>query len=309
MTARVAVRPALAAAAGALCVLVLALAGAPARAGCIPARQLFETREAGKVAFRQPADLVVGGERLLVLDDLNGRVALLDLQGRSVGSIPLPGGSAEPYRGIGFGGADQIFLAASGRGMIVVLDARGKVVREFPVGDGGEEARPAGVLVSRASLFVADSGQHRVRGFTLEGGAEASWGGRGEGPRQFRTPFRIAQDSLDRVFVTDALNSRVQVFTPKGEPLLSFGEFGVTEGTLFRPAGIAILEGDRVVVSDNYFGSLQVFDASGAYQGVLCGPGGRPLALENPTGVAARGRTVYVVESGGRVSGYEIGGR
>lgn len=84
----------------------------------------------------------------------------------------------------------------------------------------------------------------------------------------------------------------------------------MTEGTLFRPAGLAVLAGDRVLVADNHFGSLQIFDAQGGYQGVLCGGDGRPLALENPTGVAARGGSVYVVEMGaGRVSGWEIGVR
>jgi len=182
-------------------------------------------------------------------------------------------------------------------------------VREFPIGEGEPAARPAGILVSRGSCFVADNGTHKIRVFTLEGKPQASWGGLGEGPVEFRAPFRIAQDSVDRLLVTDVLNSRVLVFTPKGVPLAAFGEFGTTEGTLFRPAGLAVLEGDRVIVSDNYFGSLQLFNAQGAYQGVLCADR-RPLALEGPTGLAARGRIVYVVETAaGRVSAWEIGER
>ena len=114
----------------------------------------------------------------------------------------------------------------------------------------------------------------------------------------------------DRVIVTDALNSRIQVFTPKGEHLLSFGEFGTTEGTLFRPAGLAIFAGDRILVGDNYFGSIQLFAARGGYLGVLCGPKGLPLALENPVSLAARGGMVYVLETGaGRLSIYRIEGR
>jgi hypothetical protein len=182
-------------------------------------------------------------------------------------------------------------------------------LRDFPV-EPGAETRPTGVLVSRGSCYVADAGNHKVRAFTLEGSLLAAWGGLGEGPAQFRGPFRIAQDSLDRILVSDALNSRILVFTPRGEPLAAIGEFGTTEGTLFRPAGLAVLEGDRVLVADNYFGSLQVFDARGGYQGVLCGSDGRPLALENPTGVAGGGNTIYVVEMGaGRVTAWEIGGR
>lgn len=289
--------------------LVLATGPESAAAVCIPARQVFAEREAGKVAFRQPSDLVLAGDRLYVLDDLNGRVAVLDQQGRGVGTIPLPGPAGASWLGIGFGGADQLFLAASGDGRIVVIDLKGKQVREFPTGDPGEASSPAGILVSRGSCFVADNRTNRVRVFSLDGKQQASWGSRGDSAAQFRAPFRVVQDSSDRVLVTDALNSRILAFTPKGNPLSTFGEFGTTEGTLFRPAGLAVLEGDRVLVSDAYFGSLQIFDARGAYQGVLC-EGGRPLALESPMGLAARGRTVYVVEMGaGRVSAWEISPR
>jgi DNA-binding beta-propeller fold protein YncE len=193
---------------------------------------------------------------------------------------------------------------------VVVLDRRGKPVREFPAGGADGTGRPTGVLVAGGSCYVADAGGKRIESFTLDGRPLAAWGSQGDGPAQFRAPFRIAQDGLGRVLVTDALNSRVLAFTPAGEPLASFGEFGATEGTLFRPAGLAVLGGDRVLVSDNYFGSLQIFDAQGVYQGVLCGSDGQPLALEHPTGVAARGAAVFVVEMGaGRVSGWEIGAR
>lgn len=294
--------------AAALCGLAAFAAAAPATAACIPARQLFAVREAAKVAFRQPADLVLAGDRLLVLDDLNGRIAQLDLQGRALGTIPLPAGEGS-WLGLGYGGADQVFLASSGDGRVVVLDLKGKQVRDFRAGDEGGASRPTGVFVSRGSCFVTDARANRVSVFTLDGRPLASWGGQGEGPAQFRAPFRVAQDGLDRVLVVDSLNSRVLAFTPKGDPLASIGEFGTTEGTLFRPAALAVLESDRVLVADNYFGSLQVFDAQGQYQGVLCA-GGRPLALENPTGVASRGAVVYVVEMGaGRVSAWEIGPR
>jgi DNA-binding beta-propeller fold protein YncE len=291
-------------------VAVIALCPTRADAACIPARQLFEVREAGKTPFRQPSDLVLAGDRLLVLDDLNSRIAVLDTQGRSAGAIALPGSADASWIGIAFGGADQVFLASSSEGRVAVVDLKGKAVREFPVGTPGAPGRPAGLLVSRTSLIVADNGTNQIRVFSLEGQPESSWGGLGEGPAQLRAPFRVAQDSLDRVLVTDALNGRVLAFTPKGEPLGVIGDFGVTEGTLYRPAGLAVLDGDRVLVADAYFGSLQLFDAQGRYQGVLCSGEGRPLALKSPTGVAARGRTLFVVEMGaGRVSAWDIGGR
>ncbi len=294
-----------------LAALAALIAASPlaAAAACIPARQVLDAGEAERVAFRQPSDIALAGDRILVLDDLNGRVAILDANGRSAGAVPLPGGSGVSRLGLGFGGADQLFVSSPAEGIVEVVDLAGKRVHDFVVGEVGV-SRPTGVYVSRTSVFVADGGVHRVGAFTLEGRELSSWGGLGEGPQQFRSPWRIAQDSLERILVTDALNSRVLVFTPRGEPLLAFGDFGVTEGTLFRPTGIAVMEGDRVVVADGYFGSLQVFDPQGGYVGVLCDDAGKPLALESPSGLAARGRTVYAVETGGdRVRAFEIGRR
>jgi hypothetical protein len=262
-------------------VLIAALAGLLPAAGpdraaalCLPARQVFAVREAARVAFRQPSDLVLAGDRLYVLDDLNGRVAVLDLQGRSVGTIPLPGPEGSSWLGIGFGGADQLFLASTGDGRIHVVDLKGKPVREFDAAEPGETSSPVGILVSRGSCFVADNRSHKLRAFSLAGQLQASWGGLGESAAQFRAPFRVVQDSLDRVLVTDALNSRILAFTPQGDPLAAFGEFGTTEDPLSPRRG-AVLEGDRVLVSDAYFGSLQIF--SSATTEVLCD--GAPLAL------------------------------
>jgi DNA-binding beta-propeller fold protein YncE len=194
------------------------------------------------------------------------------------------------------------------RDHVEVFDAKG--VRKATWDSPGKKPWLTGLAVTDNDVFVADAGNHKVWALNLDGREQAVWGGLGEGRAQFRGPFRLAQDSFDRVLVTDALNSRILAFTPRGNPLAVIGEFGTTEGTLFRPAGVAVLGGDRVLVTDNYFGSLQLFDSRGAYQGVLCGSDGRPLALENPTGVAARGSTIYVVEMGaGRVSAWEINTR
>lgn len=283
------------------------LAAAPARGACIPVQPVLAVERAGNVPLRQPSDFVLAGERLFVLDDLNERVAILDLQGRTLGVVPLPGPKGGSWLGIGFGGADRLFLAAADRAEVVVVDLDGKPVRTFPVADAGEASRPAGILVSRASCFVADGAAGKVRSFTLGGEPVVAWGGSGEGPAQFRFPFRVAQDNRDRVIVTDSLNARVQVFTPRGDHLLTFGEFGTTEGRLFRPAGLAVLEGDRILVADNYFGSIQLFGPDGGYQGVLCEAAGKPVAAQGPVSLAASGRLVYVLETGaGRLSAYRI---
>ena len=134
----------------ALAALLLAATG-PAAAACIPARQVFAVREADKTPFRQPSDLVLAGDRLLVLDDFDGRVAVLDLQGGGSSALSIPGLATGSWLGIGFGGADQIFLGSSGDGRVVAVDLKGRAVREFPVGEGDAAARPEGILISRTS--------------------------------------------------------------------------------------------------------------------------------------------------------------
>ena len=73
-----------------------------------------------------------------------------------------------------------------------------------------------------------------------------------------------------------------------------------------REARLKYLDADYQVAGKLFSVPFDVKDPSNTPRGLADGP----LALENPTGVAARGDTVYVVEMGaGRVSAWEIGGR
>lgn len=291
----------------ALAALALGLAPAPCEAAtCIPGAPLFEVGT-GEVTFRQPSDIAVTSERLFVLDDLNGRIAVFDLNGSYLETVSLPGKKGTSYLGFDVGGDDNFYLASSGEGEIVVMSAAGKELRRFKAGGGKEGSEPVGIDISRGLCHVTDNGTHTVRIFDLEGALQEEWGSLGDGAGDFRYPFRIAQDSVGRIMVTDALNSRIQIFTPRGEPLLVFGEFGVTEGTLFRPAGITPLGEDLLVVADNYLGSIQLFDMKGRYRGVLCGDDGRPLLMDNPVSLAAAGSKLFVLQMGaGRVQAFRV---
>jgi hypothetical protein len=291
----------------AMILISLSVLPSPCRgASCLTAETLFDLKEGAGIALRQPSDLSIHEEGLFVLDDLNGRVVKYSLAGDYVSSIPLPGGARASYLGLDLGGDDNLYLAASGSGKIVVISQSGDLVREFRTGEKDGHSEPVAVAVAPGSCFVVDNEEHKVKVFDLEGKALAEWGGRGEGRDTFRHPFRITRDELGRIIVSDSLNSRVKVFTPKGESLLDFGEFGVREGTLFRPAGIESWEG-RVLVTDNYLGVVQLFDLQGEYQAVLCGRDGVPMAFENPVSLAADGPLVFVLEMGaGRVRALKI---
>lgn len=279
-------------------VVFLLLTDGSARAACFKAEPLFSIDGAGGTPLRQPADLALHGERLFVLDDLNGRVAIFDLQGNYISSVKLAGGSGSSHLGIDVGSDDNLYLAASAKGKVVVLSGQGKQLKVFTTGSGEKPTEPVGIEVSRGQIFVADNEAHSVKVFDMDGNHVQSWGGLGEGPTSFRYPFRIIQDASGRVIVSDTLNSRIKIFTPAGDPLAEFGEFGVTEGTLYRPAGLAVWGEELLLVSDNYLGAVQAFALQGSYEASLCGADGKPILFESPVSLAMRGSTLYVLEMG-----------
>ena len=290
--------------------LLLLVTGGPARAACFKAEPLFSIESAGGISLRQPADLALHGERLFVLDDLNGRVAVFNLEGGYLSSVKLPGGSASSHLGIDVGSDDNLYLAASGKGKIVVLSGKGKQLKVFTTGSGEKPTEPVGIEVSRGQIFVADNETHSVKVFDMDGNNVLSWGRIGEGPTSFRYPFRIIQDASGRIIVSDTLNSRIKIFTPAGDPLAEFGEFGVTEGTLYRPAGLAVWGEELLLVSDNFLGAVQAFALQGSYEASLCGADGKPMLFKNPVSLAVRGSTLYVLEMGAdRVRVLRIHGR
>ncbi len=298
------------AAAGAAAVALCLVAGSPGGAACLKTAPLFTISSAATVPLRQPADLTLHGDRLFVLDDLNARVISYGLEGKFLSATKLPGGSSASYLGFDVGGDDNLYLAASGAGKIVVINQKGERIREFPTGGGESPTEPVGVEVARGQCFVVDNEAHSVKVYDLEGTPSVQWGELGDGPGKFRYPFRLLQDPLGRIIVSDSLNSRIKIFTPAGDPLLEFGEFGVTEGTLYRPAGLGLWGENLLLVADNYLGVIQVYDLQGGYQSTLCGADNKPLIFSNPVSLAVRGSTVFVLEMGaGRVRALQIPGR
>src|SRR5687767_7696022 len=69
-----------------------------------------------------------------------------------------------------------------------------------------------------------------------------SWGQKGEGKGEFRSPIGIAIDKDDRVYVTEFHNNRVQKFDGEGKFLASFP-------VAKHPGGIAVDTDGNVYVA------------------------------------------------------------
>jgi len=76
---------------------------------------------------------------------------------------------------------------------------------------------------SQGNIYITDGYiNSRVAKIDAKGNWVKSWGSKGTGPSQFRTPHAIAIDNKDNIYVGDRANRRVQVFDTEGTFLRMF---------------------------------------------------------------------------------------
>jgi DNA-binding beta-propeller fold protein YncE len=166
-------------------------------------------------------------------------------------------------------------------------------------------------------IYVADTGNHRIKIFNTDGTLAGSWGSNGKGPGQFAGhhsgPRGIAIDARDHVYVVDAGGGRVQKFTAQGDFITAWGEPGTAPGQftaddLRGPQGIALDGAGNVYVADTAAGRIQKFTGDGALLAVWT------TALQgetraSPTWLAISSDRLYVTDRvGQRVQYYDLAG-
>ncbi len=137
----------------------------------------------------------------------------------------------------------------------------------------GEFTYPQGIeLAPNGSVYVVDTGNHRIQVFSALGEFLFQWGSQGSGPGQFNFPAAIAFNSAGEAYVTDFANFRVQKFTGDGQFLLSFGEAGTGDGQFRKamssgsgPYGIAVDALGDVYVGDTAGWRVQKFSGTGQF--------------------------------------------
>jgi sugar lactone lactonase YvrE len=224
---------------------------------------------------RQDFHLMVSpaiGERLF---GPSGPFALDDMAGAG-----MEGGQFNSPRGIAIGDDGTTYVVDSGNQRIQVFDADGNFVSMFA--EPGEapgqlgmfgtgQSGAGGIAVADNRLFVADTWNHRVQVFSLDGEFLYTWGSfydaqddperAQSNPGEFYGPRGIAVHE-GRVYVTDTGNERVQVFDLDGTFLEMWGETGTGEGQLLEPVGIAV-HGETVFVADSHNARIARYSLSG----------------------------------------------
>lgn len=254
----------------------------------------------------------------------------------------------EPY-GVAVGADGSVYVADAGESnRIRRLTPLGEVStlaggREgFADGAGGAASfsTPSGLALDGAgNLYVADTGNNRVRRVTPEGLVTTLAGGGAAGFRdgaaseaQFDSPVGVAAGAGGQVYVADTYNDRVRVIAKDGavRTLAGVGRPGYADGgaldaALFdTPCGLAVAEGGEVYVADTGNNRLRKITKDGQvvtlnlYAAAEPAPPGgprpdaappappvtaAPFELSEPAGLAlTRDGFLYVTElDGGRV--------
>ena len=212
----------------------------------------------------------------------------------------------------------HLIVVEEGRHSITVINiADRRVIRKIGQRGRGESQlfSPEGVsLTQEGHIIVADSSNHRLQLFTMEGIFVSSVGSKGTRPLQFKQPWTIAvHPQTGKIFITERESNRVQVLNSDLSYSHCFGKRGTQPGYFKQPYGIAIDSDGMVYVADHGNNRVQKFTPEGNLIVVIDSK--NEDMLRSPYGVhidsrdilyvtELRSNTVGVFDSSGKFQGY-----
>lgn len=185
-------------------------------------------------------------------------------------------------------------VAFDGKGLIYVSDAKIKKIFVYDengsaksvIGSPDELYRPTGIAINRelGLLYVADTLQHHIKVYTLDGKLVSTIGKRGEGDGEFNYPTNVNIDRRNgNIVVGDTQNFRIQIFDKNGKFISKFGKIGDKPGMFARPKGVAVDTEGHIYAADGAFNNIQIFNDKGELLLYFGGPGTDPGTFQLPT--------------------------
>jgi predicted membrane-bound mannosyltransferase/DNA-binding beta-propeller fold protein YncE len=154
---------------------------------------------------------------------------------------------------------------------------------------------PRGVAsATDGSVYVADSGNHRIIHLSTDGSVINQWGSFGQEddqspapPSTFSEPWGIAVAPDGDVYVADTWNHRVQRFSAEGEYLGEIGPYDEEGERIFwGPRAVAVDDSGRVFIVDTGNHRIAIYDNSGEFLGQFGEEGYDYGQLREPVGIA-----------------------
>lgn len=186
------------------------------------------------------------------------------------------------------------------------------VARLGGVGDGPAQFyQPAAIAVDASgNVFVADTGNDRIKKLDSTGQLLATWGSYGSGDGEFFEPFAVALDASGNVYVADTSNQRIQKFDNGGTFLAKWGSAGSGNGEFSNPLAIAVDGSGNVFVSDSSNFRIQKFDSSQNFVTSWGSLGSADGQFNAPRGIAidSSGNVFVADTSNARIQIFDNGG-
>jgi DNA-binding beta-propeller fold protein YncE len=267
---------------------------------------------------------------LYVADTRNGRINILSADGEARAVIGSPstndqnsiaanGTLREPWS-VAVAKDGTIFVADTWNHRVQVFDATGKFLRgwgHFEQVASNQPGSPDGfwgprdiTLDSIGNVYVADTGNKRIRVYDQNGTLIRSIGSAGAGPGLLNEPVGVAIDNnAGRLYVADTWNKRIQVFTLDGSPITSWkvpNWYGASEDTGNRPYLALDTTGTRLFVTEPDTGRILVWDISNLTQAggqqpvIVIGSKGNPDLnhFQALGGLTVNATTLFVADAG-----------
>ncbi len=207
----------------------------------------------------------------------------------------------------------SLYVADSRNNRIQHFDAAGNFLDAFgaygsidtDTAGNGQFYEPWGLAVAEdGSIFVADTWNHRIQKFSLDGEFITTWGFFNQStddPYAMWGPRDVAIDLNGNVLVTDTGNKRVLVYDQEGNYVTQFGGQGFSPGEFDEPVGLAVdPDTGMIYVADTWNQRIQAFqvDENNIYVPVNAWDisGWYGQSLDNKPYLDARNGQVFVVD-------------
>lgn len=253
------------------------------------ASMVFAGAGSGQGQLSFPRQIAVGPDgKVYAAEEFNHRVSVFNPDGTFAFSIGQQGaepGQFERPNGVAVGASGNIYVADTWNYRVQVFNPQGEYITSW--GQKGElgtgaQAQPfdafwgprAIAVDASEQVYVADTGNKRVRVYTKDGQYLRDIGSGGSGNGQLDEPSGLAVSPDGLLYVADTWNRRISVFTLDGVPADIFQS---SEGLLvnnFRVRGWVDDLGNRpyvavdanrklVYVTDPDAGRILIYDAAG----------------------------------------------
>jgi DNA-binding beta-propeller fold protein YncE len=249
--------------------------------------------------------------------DARGRILIVDRGAIHVlgngDSFRIAGGPERRLHspnGIAVDAANNIYVADSERGIVLVYDPDGKYLRS--IGKRGDETLfhyPTAIAIDRPSgrLFVLDSPRHLMFVLDLEGNVLKRIGRRSTHPIGRFSGDTISMDldyptemaiGNNEMVVLDSANSRVQVMDLECQPLAQF-KIPVAPGPpAASEVGLSVDPTGRIYVSNTTDSHIRIYSRNGSLLGAFGRTGADIGEFNAPTGLWIDGSNrLYVADT------------